>query len=133
MKIYRIFTIALVLFFAGCSNAQTKKGTSFVQNIEPAEFQISSENHTVIDVRTPQEVAQGKIKNALNVNFYDADFEEQVSKLGLDKNKEVYLYCRSGGRSGSAATKLSGFGFTKVYNLTGGMMGWQSNKFEVVK
>ena len=133
MKHFKLLSIAIVLFVAGCSNAQTKSDTSFVKNIKPTEFQKSSEGHTIIDVRTPEEVAEGKIENAVNVNFYDADFKNQIEKLELDKTKEVYLYCRSGGRSGNAAKQLSDLGFAKVYNLSGGMMGWESKNFETVK
>jgi rhodanese-related sulfurtransferase len=43
------------------------------------------------------------------------------------------VYCRSGGRSASAADVLKEKGFTKVYNLDGGITSWQENGFEVVK
>ena len=51
----------------------------------------------------------------------------------LDKNKELYIYCKSGNRSGKAARKLKELGFTKVYDLRGGISNWNSNNLEVIK
>ena len=48
----------------------------------------------------------------------------------LDKEKPVYLYCRSGKRSASAAEKLKEAGFTEVYNLKGGILAWKEKQYE---
>jgi len=54
-------------------------------------------------VRTPDEVADGYIKNASTINLYDDDF---IAKINLiQKDKQIYVYCKSGGRS-SKATEL---------------------------
>ena len=45
--------------------------------------------------------------------------------LKLDKNKPVYMYCRTGSRSRTAARKLLAMGFEKVFDLKGGYMHWQ--------
>ncbi|NNC70729.1 MAG: rhodanese-like domain-containing protein, partial [Flavobacteriaceae bacterium] len=78
----------------------------------------SNDNIQLVDVRRPEEYAEGYLKNATNINFYDSDFMGQILE-DLDKSEPVYLYCRSGGRSGKAAIKLSEKGF-KVYDLRGG-------------
>jgi phage shock protein E len=62
------------------------------------------------------------INNAKNINFFDDDFLSQMSVL--DTDKPVYLYCKSGGRSGKAAIQLKEAGFTKVYDLEGGITAW---------
>jgi len=85
----------------------------------------------VVDVRTPGEWADGTMKDAVKMNFFDADFQEQLKKL--DKTKPVYVYCKVGGRSGQAAAKMQAMGFTTVYNLIGGMDSWKANGKEVVK
>ncbi len=85
----------------------------------------------LIDVRTPKEYTEGHIKDAVNINFFDDNFIDQMSKL--DKDKEIYIYCRSGSRSGRAAKKLKEQGFTKIYDLQGGFVNWNKNSLETVK
>lgn len=80
-------------------------------------------NVQLVDVRTPREYKNGHIKNAINIDFYDkANFERSFDKL--DKNKPVYLYCRSSARSQKAAQILVNMGFPKIYDLKGGYMRW---------
>jgi len=98
-----------------------------------SDFNTTIENKSVqlIDVRTPKEYKDGHIKNSENINFYDTDFLTQMNKL--DKNKPLYIYCRSGGRSGKAAAQLKEQGFTKVYDLQGGILDWKKNNLELIK
>lgn len=74
----------------------------------------------LVDVRTKDEVAQGKIGNAIHIDFFSSDFEKEVLKL--DRNKEVYIYCRSGNRSQKAAKIMQRLGFSHVIDLEGGFM-----------
>ncbi|KMK76303.1 rhodanese-like domain-containing protein [Alkalihalobacillus pseudalcaliphilus] len=76
----------------------------------------------IIDVREPKEVAEGKIKDSLNIPLGLLEFRIHE----LDKAKEYIIVCRSGGRSGRAAQYLENQGF-KVKNMTGGMLEWQGN------
>jgi len=76
-----------------------------------------------VDVRTPEECSAGMIEGAVNINFYDADFKDQIS--ALDRDKTTMIYCRSGGRSGKAAEVLEELGFKVVYDLSGGYMNWK--------
>ncbi len=71
----------------------------------------------LIDVRTLEEYKTGHLKDSKNIDFHAADFKTQIAKL--DKNKTVYLYCRSGNRSGKAADTLKALGFQKYYNIGG--------------
>ena len=71
----------------------------------------------LIDVRSPGEFKGGYIKGAANVDVMNNDFLNKVSKL--NKNKHVFVYCQSGMRSGSAASKLRNTGFANVTNLGG--------------
>lgn len=102
-----------------------------VSLISPKDLNKSNNGIQLVDVRTPEEYSEGHIKNSTNINFYDDDFGDQMSKL--DKNKEIYIYCRSGGRSGKASKQLEKLGFTKVYDLEGGFLNWQKNNLEVEK
>ena len=77
---------------------------------------------TLIDVRTPEEIAEGMIPNAMHINIFDQDFMDRIEPL--DRSKAYVMVCRSGARSGQACMQMMGVGFEKVYNLEGGMMGW---------
>ncbi|MDG1849570.1 MAG: thioredoxin domain-containing protein [Flavobacteriales bacterium] len=103
-----------------------------VQNTSPESFQmLLKEDVILLDVRTPNEIAQGFIADASPLDYYDADFKR---KLGLiQKGKPVLVYCKSGGRSSSAANLLLELGHKEVYNLSGGYMGWLKNNYPVEK
>ena len=74
-----------------------------------------------LDVRQPKEYAHGHLPGAKLLPLGDLD-----SRLAeLDKDKQIVIYCASGGRSRVAAQILAGKGFRKVYNLTGGIKAWQ--------
>ncbi|MCB0564349.1 MAG: rhodanese-like domain-containing protein [Phaeodactylibacter sp.] len=81
-------------------------------------------NRQLIDVRTPEEYSQGHIDGAVNINFYDDDFAQQLEQK-LQKEKPVMLYCRSGSRSAQSAEQLKALGFKEVYDLEGGFMAWK--------
>jgi rhodanese-related sulfurtransferase len=72
----------------------------------------------LLDVRTAGEFASGTIKGAKNIDMMSPLFSESISKL--DKNKEYFLFCRSGNRSAQACSTLARQGF-KVTNLDGGI------------
>jgi len=85
--------------------------------------QIIANNIKPIDVRTPSEYNGGHIKNAINVDFFNGgNFNAYFEKI--NKEKPVYVYCRSGARSQKAARKLLKMGFTQVYDLKGGYTSW---------
>jgi thioredoxin len=101
--------------------------------LEPKQFKqeiAKADNPIILDVRTPEEVQGGKIAKAMNVNWNDPTFKDQV--MGLDKSKPVFVYCLSGGRSASAAKFLTESGFNKVYELKGGILNWRSEKLPLV-
>ncbi|SNR41111.1 Rhodanese-related sulfurtransferase [Maribacter sedimenticola] len=86
--------------------------------------QIITNNIKPIDVRTALEYGGGHIKNAINVDFFNTgNFEKYFEKL--NKEKAVYVYCRSGARSQKAARKLLKMGFEQVYDLRGGYSAWK--------
>ena len=102
------------------------------QSLETKDFSAKIEataNAIVLDVRTPGEFKEGFIKNAINIDYNDTGFEEQINKL--DKTKPYFVYCLSGGRSGSAASFMRENGFKQVYELKGGMMAWRNNQMPV--
>lgn len=76
-----------------------------------------TEGATMLDVRTAREFSEGHLACAQNVDVMSADFREQVEALGLDPSLPVYLYCRSGNRSGQAAKILRQMGFVEAFNV----------------
>ncbi len=78
----------------------------------------------VVDVRTPEEFSEGYISGAVNIDWNNDRFAEQVSKI--DKDKPTFVYCHSGRRSSSAAEKMRAMGFKEVYELSGGIQSWRS-------
>ena len=82
----------------------------------------TSETGLLLDVRTDREFAMGHIRGATQIDFYRDDFQEELAKL--DPNVPVYVYCRSGNRSGQAAKMMKSMRFKKVYNLEGGIGAW---------
>lgn len=108
------------------SQSPNPKGEAqIVKHLKPADYATllaQNEGATVLDVRTPQEVAEGVIECAQNIDFYDNDFRERVKKL--DHTKPVFVYCAVGGRSGQATDFMKREGFSVVYNLDGGIRAW---------
>lgn len=95
------------------------------KNLNSGDFRngySSDQNAVIIDVRSQGEIMQGMIPNAMNINLMDPSFRDKIDSL--DRNKSYYVYCRSGGRSSSAAGFMNSLGFTKVFNLAGGIMSW---------
>ena len=96
-----------------------------------AEMLTSGEKVTVLDVRTPEEYADGHLKDAVNVNFNGGDFEAQIAKL--DPAKPYLVHCAAGGRSGKSMELFKKLKFTKIYHLVDGYNGWADAGKPVVK
>lgn len=122
MKRFQFINILLVtILFGSCSDAQNKSS-----NLSAAEYALKMKeipNAPVVDVRTPEEFDNGHLPKAKNINWNGNNFETKIG--GLDKAKPVFVYCLSGGRSGSAAKKMRGMGFREVYELDGGILKWR--------
>lgn len=102
---------------------ESKKST--YQNLSPEEFESSilkDKDAVLLDVRTEEEYSSGSIPGAINANIMGYDFLSHMNNISKDKN--VYVFCRSGGRSASACMKLIQEGYQKVFNLDGGIMNY---------
>ena len=138
MKIQTMKTLFLLfstVLFIQCGTSEQKElhnGAKAADiSVEQFAAQMSAENAIILDVRTPEEVAKGKIAGALEMDFYGDDFNDQIATL--DKNKAVFVYCASGGRSGKTMSKMTDMGFMEVYNLEGGMGAWLGANMPVEK
>ena len=73
----------------------------------------------VLDVRTPAEFASGHLAGAVNVDFMSPGFQREIAALKLPADEPVYLYCRSGNRSGQAVGVLRQMGHAGAVNIGG--------------
>ncbi len=146
-KLFFIIPLGISIAALGCTGENTTQNaenneatiqnspqqTTIKEDVNVDKFAelIAKGGGQILDVRTPGEWAEGTVKGAIKMNFFDADFQEQVLKL--DKTKPVYVYCKSGVRSAKAAKQMEELGFTKIYNLLGGFNAWSDAGKEVVK
>ena len=102
-------------------------------NIGPqqATLMINHDEAVVIDVRPMADFNQGHIVNALNMPING--FAKELGRLEKYKRKPLIVGCRSGNQSQLACRQLRKAGFEQVYNLRGGMMGWQSANLPMTK
>ena len=83
----------------------------------------------ILDVRTPEEFAEGHMTGAVNMNVLAPDF---ASRLGmLDRGKTYLVYCRTGNRSTRAVQAMERLGFQSVFHMVEGIVGWQKKGFPV--
>lgn len=91
---------------------------------EWAEQLAQDKDGVILDVRTTEEVEEGRIPNSIHMDIYRGQgFINDVEKL--DKGKNYYVYCRTGNRSGQACRLMENMGFENAYNLMGGITEWE--------
>lgn len=103
------------------------------KSVSPMEAVVlmNNENSAVVDVRESHEFSQGHIEGAYHIPLGKID--ERAGELDSHKSKPVIVTCQSGTRSSAACKKLSGLGFTQVFELKGGMVAWEEDKLPVTK
>ena len=114
---------------SACGFAATKPENT----VSPEEFaiKIKSPEIYLVDVRKPEEFADGHIEGAANLDVTSETFESDAEK-SLPKDKTIAVYCGTGRRSAMAAEKLLKLGF-KILNLDGGLNAWTKAGLPVVK
>jgi rhodanese-related sulfurtransferase len=126
-----LFTFILSIFLiSACSQGNAQENMS-VSELNAISFNEGN-NKVVLDVRTSQEYAEGRISGSENLDVLKTDlFTTSIQKL--DKEKTYYVICRSGSRSQTAASQMRNAGFKNVINITGGMQAWEAANFPVEK
>jgi phage shock protein E len=103
--------------FRARSPSATVPETEDDVEMHPAEFlRIRAPDAPLLDVRTAAEFEEAHIESAGNVDILRDDFVKQVAALGIAADRPVYLYCRSGNRSGRAARLLRQRGY-RAFNV----------------
>ncbi len=122
-----LFLLLFTGFAAGCS--EKPAGNQLAPEAYAAQMQ--KEAGVLLDVRTVEEYSEGHLEGAAQLDYYETEsFESALDTM--DKSKTYYIYCRSGGRSGTVLTMMQQKGFKSVYNLDGGILAWRKADMPVV-
>ena len=125
MKTSITLVIALLTQFAWAQKI------TFIQSTSVDSLRKKNPQAVVLDVRTPGEFSQGHIPGAINMDVNNPDSDRQYNML--DKQKTYVVVCRTKNRSGVVSNKLVSNGFTNVYQVVDGMVGWNQNGLRVEK
>ncbi len=140
IAVLSVLLVTGAVLIGGCAGNQTapsETASQIIENVTPLEaLNLIQENQNnpdfvILDVRTAEEVADGYIENAINIDFYSETFRDEVDRL--DKNRTYLIYCRSGGRSGNALDIMAELNFREVYNISGGILDWEAEGLPTVK
>ena len=123
-KLKKIITLILSsLFLTSCSgNPLADLGYKQITMDEALRTMSDEIGYIILDVRTPEEYAEGHIPGAINVPN-EAIGSAEIPELP-DKSQHILVYCRSGRRSKEAAEKLVKLGYTNVSEF-GGIIDWK--------
>lgn len=122
MKYRALIILILIICLVGCGAPQsspTETEAPSYGDITGAQMELLLEQPglTIIDVRTPEEYAEGHLPGAINIPLNE--LERNFSELKLDPEQPLALYCRSSNRSRKAYQFLQTQGFEKIYHAPG--------------
>lgn len=132
--------LAIAVLAAGCGNKPSDGGndqTSGATQIDHVDAQGAAallngpSKPVVLDVRTPEEFAEGHIEGAKMIDFRASDFESKVAEL--DRDQSYLVHCRSGGRSTESLEIFKKLGFKHIVHLDDGFGGWEAAGQPVAK
>jgi adenylyltransferase/sulfurtransferase len=107
--------------FCGISQAPTTVSDVPAMTVhELKELRDAGDNHFLLDVREPHELAISRIEGAVLIPL--GELETRTAELPRDKR--ILVHCKSGGRSARAVSKLRELGFNDVWNVSGGIIAW---------
>lgn len=109
---------AAVMLLSGCGSASYTQ----ISQDEAMKMMQEQSDYLIVDVRRPDEFAEGHIAGAVNVP--NETIEDEAPDALPDKEQTLLVYCRSGNRSKEASQKLADMGYTNVYEF-GGINTWK--------
>ncbi len=121
-----VIIVGLILFFS----RRAVKGITLV-SVQSVSDLLNESELLILDVRSVEEYAAGHLKKSKNIPVQSLSLK--IASLLDWKNKKVLVYCHSGGRSMAASQMLKKSGFTKIYNMTGGVSAWVGAGNKLVK
>ena len=122
-----IIILFLIIIVLGCSRNQSliKPLEKVIKTITVEEAWSIIKNYSgnpdfiILDMRTEAEFRSGYVDGALNMDYFDGTFEDNLNSL--DKKKTYLIYCANGNRSSMALEIMGELGFVSVYNADGDM------------
>lgn len=143
MKIWA-FAFMLIGGLISCQSNASSKPESGSQVEQQNSIAVSLDTETwakkmaeipgeIVDVRTDAEYEDGFIEGALHADVLEDSFLKEMEALSSDKDQALFIYCRSGQRSKRAMSFLKDAGYTQIYELNDGFIGWQKAGKPIVK
>lgn len=111
-----LFLSAVTAFSAGYKNIASPEAKKLIEQ---------KKNIVLLDVRTPGEYSQAHLKGSILIPINEIERRLQE----VPKGRPVIVHCAVGSRSNLVAGFLAGKGFSEVYNMQDGLMGWNRNGF----
>ena len=117
--------VGIALFFVAWSTIGIAAQVTDISQADLMQRIKSNHAGLILDVRSPQEYAEGHVPGAVNIPHNQIG--SRLAEIGSQKDKDIILYCEVGGRASAAANTLQAAGFNKLLHLDGDMKGWRSN------
>ncbi len=127
---YKLFFFLITVLMLHTSAAWATEVTNLTPK-EVIEVVQTVDGLVVLDIRTPNEVQSGHLKDAKNIDFYGRDFKAKLD--ALNKETPYLIYCRTGRRSGVTIEYLQTAGFQQIYHLEKGINAWKAEGFPVMR
>jgi phage shock protein E len=131
-----IFMLLVAVVLVGCRSksvtGKTVTGTAgSYQNITPAELNTMLKNKDFVFINVHVPFAGNIAETDFSIAYDLITDPANLAQLPADKNAKIILYCRSGRMSQMAAEDLVKLGYTNIWNLDGGMVGWKQAGYEI--
>ena len=119
-------TMALViaLSLAACGGSTSTDSALALASVPEVQEIVATppDGLVILDIRTAEEFADGRLAGAINIDYYASDFEQRLGEL--DPDLPYIMYCNSGNRSANTLPLMDSIGFAEVYELDGGIQAW---------
>lgn len=117
----------VVVMLVAVAGSAVAAGFRNVPSTEVQRLMTEKKNLFLLDVRTPDEFRQARLKGAVLIPI--SEIERRIGEV--PRNRPVLVYCAVGSRSSLAAGILAGKGYGEVYNMPDGIVGWYRNGLPV--
>ncbi|AZQ44935.1 rhodanese-like domain-containing protein [Nonlabens ponticola] len=122
-----VLAIAFIIALVSCS----KDAATVTQiSVEEAETLIELDDVQLIDVRSAVQYDKKRLDGAINIDVEDERFNRLLENM--DKDEPVLLYCNQGNKSARCSQILEDRGFTKIYDIDGGLAKWEASGRKVI-
>jgi len=128
-----LIVLSISMAQIGCSDGSTR----FYRDISPDDaYRLINDNTDnsdliIIDVRRGYEYDSGYIENSIHIDYYSEEFEVKIDSL--DREKIYLLYCKRGARSWTVLNFMKSMGFSRIYNMSGGIVKWIEKGFPIME